>query len=323
MRLAKKTRYLFYKYLFKIKDIYRKKKLNKTRSVKELEAIVNYLESEVSRISSLVRYIATPRINDLPFIKRTNDSFDFQWKNIENNGYNLKNNNFLKQATNNVCRFTSLSCGWFKGKNILDVGCGSGRYSWALSKLGANVLSIDQSGYGIEKTKKACAEFKNHRAIQVDLLKPFQIDEKFDLVWCFGVLHHTGDAYGTFKKIASLVRPNGYLFVMIYGEPRPGVIEDYLTLNEYMYWRKKTYNMSLDERLNCVREVMKKRKFRICGEENIDGYFDAISPSINDLYSFEEIKQWFMLEDFCEIIRTVDARNHYIIAKKSTKARRV
>jgi len=205
----------------------------------------------------------------------------------------------------------------FKGKKVADVGCGQGRYSWALCTLGAEVLSIDQSEHGIRRASEACKDFPSHRTLKADLLKPIPTEETFDLVWCFGVLHHTGNTYGAFKNIIPLVKPGGRLFLMIYGEPRMDEKNDYRAVNEYEYWRRKTKNMTFDEKLEAIKKGMERKEFAVCGEEHIHGYFDAISPTINDLYRWEEIEGWLIEENFHNIKRTVDNRNHHIIAIKS------
>ena len=281
-----------------------------------LEAQVAYLEYESSRMSSLLRYLAAPVIQELPLTKQTRESFDFQWDKLPKGRWNLENNLFRQEAAGYVCQFTGLSPEWFQGKKVIDVGCGGGRYSWALCCLGAEVLSIDQSLHGLERTQKACKDFPGHRIKQVNLLEPLMIDEEFDLVWSFGVLHHTGDTYGAFKKIIPLVKPGGYLFMMLYGEPRARRIDEYEAINEYEYWRRKTRNMTFDERLNAVQEAMDNNCFAVYGTDYIEGYFDAISPIINDLYSWEEIEGWLLMEGFVDVKRTVDSRNIHLIARR-------
>ena len=46
------------------------------------------------------------------------------------------------------------------------------------------------------------------------------------------------------------------------------------------------------------------------------GYFDAISPPINDLHTFEELEGWLLDSGFHNIKRTVDARNIHVIAQR-------
>ncbi len=281
-----------------------------------LEEQVRYLLDESSRMASLLRHLAAPVMQDLPLARQTRGSFDFQWEKLPRGRWNLEDERFRGEAPGYVLQFTALPAEWFPGKSVVDVGCGAGRYSWALGRLGAHVLSVDQSSHGLERTRKACEAFPNHRVRQIDLLHPFDLGETFDLVWCFGVLHHTGDTYGAFRRIVPLVRPGGYLFLMLYGEPRPGEIGDYAAVNEYDLWRRRTLHMTLDERLEAIRRGMAEGRFAASGEEYIEGYFDAVSPAINDLYTWEEIEGWLLMEGFEDIRRTADNRNHHVIARR-------
>lgn len=285
--------------------------------IAELREMVDYLLYENSRMSALLRYVVAPVVKDLPIVQQTRQSFDFQWNKIPTGRFMLGNKDFEQEAPGYVCQFTELPADWFRGKKVVDIGCGAGRYSWALATLGAEVLSLDQSDHALQETARACAAFPGHRTQQIDLLKPLPVDEQFDLVWCFGVLHHTGDTYGAFRNILPLVKPDGYLFMMLYGEPRKGYQDDFSAVNEYEIWREKTRNMTLDERLNEVRKGMEEHAFMVNGEEYINGYFDAISPTINDLYRWDEIEGWLIRAGFTDIKRTVDTRNHHVIAKKS------
>lgn len=281
-----------------------------------LQAQSEYLLLENSRLASQVRYFIGKEIYQLPTAGQTRSSFDFQWDKLPPGRFNLENNDFRKEAAGYVCEFTNFRPEWFQGKKVIDVGCGAGRYSWAMCSMGAEVLSIDQSPHGLERTAKVCRDFPSHRTKRVDLLEPLNIDETFDLVWSFGVLHHTGDTYGAFKAITHLVRPDGYIFLMLYGEPRKGLLHDFQAVNEYESWRIKTRNMEFNDKLDFVIEAMKNKEFTICGEEQIEGYFDAISPAINDLYSWHEIETWLLSEGFTDIQRTVESRNHHVMARK-------
>lgn len=280
------------------------------------EHVVQYLEWQVSNQASLLRYLVAPVVHDLPIVRETKASFDFQWARIPAGRYMLEHPQFRQEAPGNVCQFTTLPPQWFPGKTVFDVGCGLGRYSWALCTLGATVLSMDQSAHGLQRTAAACGDFPGHRVAKIDLLEPLPIREQADLVWCFGVLHHTGDTYRAFRHVAPLVKPGGQLYLMIYGEPRPLFGLDYQEISEYDYWRHRTRNLDLDEKLEVVRKVMARDEFRVTGEEHVHGYFDAISPRINDLYTFEELESWLLAAGFTDIRRTVETRNHHIMAKR-------
>jgi SAM-dependent methyltransferase len=281
-----------------------------------LEEVVRYLDFQVASQASLLRYLSAPVIDDLPQVRETKASFDFQWAEIPTGRYMLENEQFRQEAPGYVCEFTELPPEWFKGKSVIDAGCGLGRYSWALCKLGARVLSLDQSEHGLARTRDACKDFPSHRAMKVDLLHELPLTEQVDLVWSFGVLHHTGDTYGAFKHVAKWVKPGGMIYLMLYGKPREGHASDYAELNEYDEWRRRTRNMDLREKLHAVREHMRTGGFRAKGEEHVHGYFDAVSPPINDLYVFEEIEAWLIEAGFEAIKQTVQTRNLHIVATK-------
>lgn len=281
-----------------------------------LEEVVRYLDYQVTGQAALLRYLASPVIADLPEVRATKASFDFQWAEIPLGRYMLENEEFREEAAGYVCEFTGLPAEWFKGKSVIDAGCGLGRYSWALSTLGARVLSLDQSPHGLARTAEACKQFPGHRTLQVDLLQELPLTEQVDLVWSFGVLHHTGDTYRAFKHVARWVKPGGMIYLMLYGKPREGFASDYAEINEYDEWRRRTRNMGLREKLAAVTAHMQAGGFRVVGEEHIHGYFDAVSPPINDLYVFEEVEAWLTEAGFRDIRQTVKTRNLHIVATR-------
>ena len=282
-----------------------------------LEQVVEYLSWETSRQSALLRHLAAPILSELPIIRNTKASFDYQWAEIPSGAAMLDSPEFREQATGFVLEFTGLPAAWFRGKRVIDVGCGNGRYSWALCQLGAEVVSLDQSEHGLRNTAAACAGFPSHRTVKIDLLKPLPLDETADLVWSFGVLHHTGDTYRAFLNVVPLVKPGGYLYMMVYGEPRRHAIDDFIEVNEYESWRRRTMNLSLPKKLDVIRQGMKDRQFRMVGDQFVHGYFDAISPPINDLHTFEELESWLIEAGFRDITRTSPSRNLHVRAQRA------
>jgi SAM-dependent methyltransferase len=285
--------------------------------IRHLERVVEHLSWQSGRQAQIIRHLLAPVVAELPAVARTRGSFDFQWAEIPTGEAMLANPAFRAAAPGNVCRFTGLAAEWFRDKTVFDVGCGMGRYSWALCELGARVLSLDQSESGLRQTREACAGFPGHRTARLDLLRPIELGEQADLVWSFGVLHHTGDTRGAFMRIAPLVKPGGYLYVMIYGEPRPLFDGDFDELNEYERWRARTQNLPPGETLAVIRRAMAAGEFAVSGDALVHGYFDAIAPPINDLHSFDEVESWFLDAGFADIRRTVEARNHHVIGRRS------
>lgn len=293
------------------------REINQLRKALELQTeVATYLQYECSRLSSVSRHICTTQDIAPPFGEQSRGSFDFQWNQLPESRYTLTNEEFRTEVVDLVLKYTGLDKDWFQGKSVIDVGCGSGRFSWALSELGADVLSVDQSEHGLAATRKECEAYAGHRALQRNLLEPLAIEEKFDLVWSYGVLHHTGDLRGSFERVHPLAKVGGYFFLMLYGEPRYGKIGDYRAVNEYEEWRAKTRSMTLQETYEAICEGMAQDAFHVKGEEYIHGYFDAISPMINDLIRYDELEFWMTEAGFEEVNAPFESNNHHVIGRR-------
>ena len=110
------------------------------------------------------------------------------------------------------------------GRSFLDVGSGSGLFSLAARKLGATVTSLDYDPYSFECTRALRDRyFRDEDRWHVELGSILDDDfvarlGKFDIVYSWGVLHHTGDMYRALSNVASLVAVGGLLFVAIYND---------------------------------------------------------------------------------------------------------
>lgn len=277
--------------------------------VQKLRYESDYLQLEVSRLRSLVRYLTADIIHDLPMQRQTRDSFEFQWASTSDGNWMEQHPEIREREPGLVSTYADLPKEWFAGKKVLDAGCGSGRFSWAMASMGARVVALDQSASGVEFTRQACMEFGDRVTVQQhDLTQPIDLPGDFDLVWSFGVLHHTGNTYRAFQNIARLVKPGGYLFLMLYGEPTGKDPGEFAYYSEVEALRRSTSAMSFDERLAFIQKLK---------GDAAGGWFDAVSPEINDTYSFYEIKLWLLRAGFGDIRRTVDHSSHHVIAKRT------
>jgi 2-polyprenyl-3-methyl-5-hydroxy-6-metoxy-1,4-benzoquinol methylase len=111
------------------------------------------------------------------------------------------------------------------GRSFLDIGSGSGLFSLAAFRLGASrVHSIDVDPSSVactQEVKRRFAPTADHWTIGLmSVLDHTQLEElgEFDVVYSWGVLHHTGDMYRALSNAALAVAPGGRLFISIYND---------------------------------------------------------------------------------------------------------
>lgn len=104
---------------------------------------------------------------------------------------------------------------WISGKRILDVGCGTGRWTKYAAKYAATVDAVDPSK-AIVSAASLLFECKNVRLSRasVDGL-PFS-DNSFDFVFSLGVLHHIPDTQLAMKQCVEKLKTGGYFLVYLY-----------------------------------------------------------------------------------------------------------
>jgi SAM-dependent methyltransferase len=102
-----------------------------------------------------------------------------------------------------------------RGRDVLDAGCGGGRYSFVAGRHGARVIAVDMSR-AIDRAAKMCQRLENVDFVQADLLHLPIRDATVDRAFSIGVLHHSRDAAAAFRQVAATVRPGGQLAVWLY-----------------------------------------------------------------------------------------------------------
>jgi SAM-dependent methyltransferase len=110
------------------------------------------------------------------------------------------------------------------GRSFIDVGCGSGLFSLVARRLGARVHSFD-----FDPQSVACARELKRRFFPDDadwsierasVLDAAHLDSlgRFDVVYSWGVLHHTGQMWKALANVDRLVADGGCLFIAIYND---------------------------------------------------------------------------------------------------------
>lgn len=107
----------------------------------------------------------------------------------------------------------------YKGKNLLEVGCGAGIDLARFARGGANVTGIDLSKTAIELAGRNFMQSGQNADLHVMNGECMQFpDDMFDVVYAHGVLQYTADSAKMIGEIHRVLRPGGKAILMVYNK---------------------------------------------------------------------------------------------------------
>jgi len=139
-------------------------------------------------------------------------NFGFEWHEYARTQFDHEGTH---ESETGFCEKTGFSPEEIRGKLVLDVGCGTGRFAEVASRWGARVVGIDLS---------SAAEVAARNLADRELVTIFQADARalpfapasFDFIYSIGVLHHTPNCELAFKALPPFLKPGGSIAVWLY-----------------------------------------------------------------------------------------------------------
>jgi len=125
----------------------------------------------------------------------------------------------IASAMKDIQDFAQIS---LAGKTLLDIGCGSGLHSVAAARLGASkIFATDIDPLNVQNTTSLLRRFapETNWTVQASsILNRADVARlpSVDIVYSWGVLHHTGSMWEALRNAAELVLPAGHLYLMLY-----------------------------------------------------------------------------------------------------------
>ena len=234
-------------------------------------------------------------------------SFGFQW--LKHDRTQLDDES-SRRSELDFTEKTGLTREDLRGKLVLDVGCGMGRYADVMTRWGARIVGIDLSC----AVEAAARNLKGREAaiLQADVFRLPFAPESFDLIYSLGVLHHTPDCEKAFKSLPRLLNPGGRIAIWLYSAYNPW----YRASDFYRKYTKKMSPQrlhklcSMSVPLYHVHNVLRKvpligrptsgalrmmipMSFNPDPKWRVLDTFDWYSPYYQSKHTYEEVFRWF------------------------------
>ena len=182
----------------------------------------------------------------------------------------------------------------YNNKTVLEVGCGIGTAAHSFIENGAIYTGIDLSDKSVEIAKKRLEVFNLKGNIyQMNIEDIDAIEYEYDLIYSFGVLHHTPDIKKSIKNIHKMLKPGGEFKMMLYARNSWKYYQITEGLDQYesqngvpianVYTHEEVHDLLTDFNNITINQThifpYKIEKYKNYIYEKTD-YFEAMSPEL-------------------------------------------
>lgn len=210
-------------------------------------------------------------------------SFGENWKNY------LKTIDDLDISSANEDILNWLSIGDIKSKKVIDIGCGSGLHSFCFHGNGAEeLISIDVDPRSVEATNILRARAGSPSTWSVSTVSILDKSilpalGKFDVVYSWGVLHHTGEMWKAIENASTLVKPGGLFWISLY-QKGPGYEKDLAIKQKYNNFTP------LQKKLFVLKRILKIMWKRLKKGQNPFSWNEKVARG---MHKYHDIIDWY------------------------------
>jgi 2-polyprenyl-3-methyl-5-hydroxy-6-metoxy-1,4-benzoquinol methylase len=193
----------------------------------------------------------------------------------------------------------------WRDKRVLEIGCGIGTDTMNFARSAASVSAVDLSENSLEMARKRAEvygltgriHFFHGSAEQLDQIMPA---ETFDLIYSFGVIHHTPHPDRVLEQVRKYVRPGSTVKIMVYHRHSWKVFWILMTYGKGRFWRLPeivarhseaetgcpvTYTYTKRE----FRELLERHNFKV-KQMQVEHIFPY---RIRDYVQYRYVKEWY------------------------------
>ncbi|MFZ0637413.1 MAG: class I SAM-dependent methyltransferase [Candidatus Acidiferrales bacterium] len=193
----------------------------------------------------------------------------------------------------------------WNGKKVLEIGCGIGTDTVNFARAGAAVTAVDLSDKSLEVARQRAevfglvdrVRFFSGSAEELSAIVP---PESFDLIYSFGVIHHTPHPERVIDQLSAYARPGTTLKIMVYNRRSWKVLGILMTSGHGQFWKlDELIARNSEAQTGCpVTYAYTPREARILIERG--GFrvtniaIDHIFPyRIHDYVRYRYVKEWY------------------------------
>ena len=239
------------------------------------------------------------------------ESFGFQWKTFATVQLDSAHGSSISRST-----FVEKT-GWrledLRGRQVLDAGCGMGRFAEVAADAGAEVHGVDLS-LAIDAARQNLGHRPSIHLYQADLMNLPFVDDTFDFIYSIGVLHHTPNPRRAFLGLTRLLRPGGVIAIWVYSRklrlsigsellrmvtprlPKPWLLKA-CRIAIPLYWLHRVPLAGHLSRALLLTSLEPDPTWRWLDT------FDWYSPRYQSKHSYAEVEGWFQEAGIAEVHR--------------------